>query len=97
MLILPYHMNTPLEGPPGLRLIPLYLPILLLQRKVGGDIDRCITGQPVAVPCGERQRVNVQIVQHALDGDLGMKFLKYQKPAVRGMRQNGHRFCHRNQ
>ena len=30
------------------------------------------------VPGGELQRVNVQIVQHGGDGDLGMEFLKHQ-------------------
>ena len=76
--VLPYHMDTPQKGPPGFQLTSLYLLILFLQRNVGGDIDRCIASHSVTVSCRECQRVNVQIVQHTLDWNLGMKFLKYQ-------------------
>ena len=71
-------MDTAEQRPPGFRPVPLFPPILLFQWQVGGDIDLCVTGRLVVVPGRERQRINVQVVQHILDGDLTVKFLEHQ-------------------
>ena len=66
------------KSPPRFGLVPLNVPILFFEWNVAGDVDLRITSGPVAVSGRERQRINVQIVQHSADGDLGMEFLEYQ-------------------
>ena len=74
--ILDHVMNPPKKGPPGLWLVLLGRTILRLQRQIGGDVDGRIAGHPVAVPCGQVQGVDVQVVQHLFNRNLGIKFLE---------------------
>ena len=69
-------MNPPKKGPPGLWFVLLSRTILLLQRQIGGDVDGRIAGHSVAVPCGQVQGVDVQVIQHFLNRDLRVKFLE---------------------
>ena len=74
--ILDHVMNPPEKGTPSLWLVLLSRTILLLQRQIGGDIHGCVAGHPVAVPCGQVQGVDVQVVQHLFNRNLGIKFLE---------------------
>ena len=69
-------MDSSEKGTPGLWLVLLSRTILLLQRQIGGDVDGRIAGHSVAVPCGQVQGVDVQVVQHLFNLNLGIKFLE---------------------
>jgi len=73
-----YHgMNTAEKRPPGFRPVPLFVPVLLFQREVRGDINLCVTGRLVIVPGREGQGVNIQVVEHILDGNLTAELLEH--------------------
>ena len=71
-------MNTAQKRPPGFGPVPLFHVILFLQWQIRRDVDLCKTGHLVTVPGGEIQWINVQIVEHILNGYLPAELLEYQ-------------------
>ena len=72
-----YGVNASQKCVPGLQLAPLDFGVLLLQRNVGSDIHGGITSYPVVVTSRKHNGIDVQIIQHCGNGDLGMEFFKY--------------------
>ena len=46
-------------------------------KAISGDINLCVTGRLVIVPGREGQGVNIQVVEHILDGNLTAELLEH--------------------